>query len=298
MKKIVIRPFNAMSALMLILGLFMLVFSLLFVSYTIIFEPWRLLSIDSLAITLGSLGFGYMGIYFCAIVFKQKIVITLDKIKIHSWLHGTPFDDKGSLLDNLKLPKIKITEIDINDIVEYGNKTNSDIKEILGNAVTRKATTFLTIHFVDKERCGVVFNGDLYKQSQLEYLLFEIRSRIGIEPTGSIEPKDNGNSYFLDILKSFCTLFLIICLTVGLPVLALLIADQTYDSALRIICFLGYFLFSMLAGLFLLMYLSTFSYGLKKDESYKSLRKFSKIVFIVLYSVAVISFLLSVFNVV
>ena len=260
MKKCVIRPFNVVSALLIIV-----VFAFWFLIAASIFEAiydYHAVDITMALIALICISFlVWLTIILLRIVLLPKIVLYDTYLEITSWKNGVPFDKKRPLC----FPKPQSTVIKYCDLKLAGAFFAEDIKEYLNNKsgflydnwivavgvpipirlpkVTKKLRDVLL--FVCDDGEPLVIDGGQYGLKQVKFLLYKLSELKTICISGRVSPKQYCNSLLLNMVKS---ILIVVWLTV-FPMLTIYIETLfnplhgfSYQSAFRTLYVLSLYL--------------------------------------------------------
>ncbi len=231
MKTYRIRPFNAISALFLILSL---VFPALILFFVI--DMLSGATVPDMTSIIGIILFSFFVIWletiFLSIVFSPYIDINEDFIEIHHWKNGTPYDKKHPL----RRPRTIKTTIPMDELAMYGAYLLKDIENY-----TKKGSGFIydqwmvvtstpiplplkfpsltknlrdLLLFVKSDGESVVVDGGQYGLRQVQYLLHVIKQHTDTKASGRVSPKKRINSFALNVIKAFA----VVCWLTVLPI--------------------------------------------------------------------------------
>lgn len=281
MMKKVIRPFNTVSAL------FLLIILLLFIQFAFFIADAISSSEKLVKIILFALFyiviFGWLSAILLCFVFRPKIILHDHHLEIHHWKNGVPYDKAHPF----SLPKVTKTIIQysdlsifgaflLKDVIQYIDKNSGFLADYLITAAGAripifvklpKTTTMLrdVLLFAKSEDC-LVIDGGLYGYRQVQSLLYELEQRTNIKSVGRVKPKKHGSIFILELIRAFgiiCWLTIVPISTIWLEGLF----NPNHPPAYQLVWRVLYVISIFLANICLAGYISSFK--VKDDAAVK-----------------------------
>lgn len=309
MKKCIIRPFNIISALfLLILIVFLLPLPFIFIEFVNGDEK-----LTFVLFVIYLLFFGWLSAHLLVLVFRPKIILNEDYIEIRHCQKKTAFDKTNPF----RIPKIKITRIPycelrfyggffIEDITEYIKKRSGFLADkwmiAMGSHIPipikfPRITTKLrdVILFVTSDGKSLIIDGGMYGIKQVEYLLFELERHTAIQASGRVKPKKHKNCYSIDILQATSSLIGVVFWLIIFPLSTIWLEgliNPLHNPANQSVWRLLFIISILLANLSLLIHIVANKTG--SDSEVKLISKFSGLLAAILYILFGITFSLSI----
>lgn len=313
-QKLTIRPSSPVAFFMWALGL---LFSLpiIFVSFDLIgkitTDPLYVLFVLACMIFAG-----IFALIALAVPYKQRIVFDEESFEAVTWKNGKPYIPRK---DELKLPKtisyrLPYTAIrffgvyraidiytqakqgsqDLDDRIQFGVEDPS-----LPSQLRNLDQTSDVLILIDDQHQIMLINTDLYSRSQIQWILYELQAATLLPSKGLLEPKQGNNGYMKGILTFLAAILIVIVFPVSSIFLEAWL-NPTHTTAYQSLWRHVYVLSSLFGGIGLLgvvVYIRSSQKERLKDEAvYGNVGRFFKWTTIILYTVFLISFTISVLS--